>query len=156
MNPALTLSDQRAEATPEVAASAVTSPRRSPHDPTPRRLDSRKIVSDAIEFVETNGTHQPTIDELCRAAHASESRVRLAFVEVVGVPPSQYFQRRLLSRLRNDLLDGDPVTTSVTEIATALGVSQFGRMAGRYREAYGELPSETLRRTRRHRPALLR
>jgi len=156
VDPASALHRRWAPTTLEVATAAVTSERTSVHDLGHRRLDSGKIVADAIDWVESSWTYRPTMSELCRATHASESRVRLAFVEAVGVPPSQYFQRRLLSRFRNDLLDGDPASSSVTEIATALGVTQFGRMAGRYRQAYGELPSDTLRRHRRHGVGALR
>jgi AraC-like DNA-binding protein len=111
-----------------------------------RRLDSRKIVLACLEHVESTGSHQPSMAELRRAACASESRVRQAFIEVLDVPPTQYFQYRLLSRLRDDLLLADPRRESVTRIASSLGVTQLGRVAGRYRQLFDELPSDTLRR----------
>ncbi len=115
------------------------------------RLDSRSIVSDSIDFVEATRTFQPTISELCRAACASESRVRQAFVDVVGMPPIRYFHYRLLNRLRNELTLADPSVESVTSIETRLGVSQLGRIAGRYKQAFDELPIDTLNRSRRRR-----
>jgi AraC-like DNA-binding protein len=111
-----------------------------------RRLDSRKIVVACLDFVETTGCHQPSMTELRRAACASESRVRQAFVELLGAPPTQYFQYRLLSRLRDELLQADPGRDTVTRIASSLGVTQLGRIAGRYRRLFDELPSDTLRR----------
>jgi len=111
-----------------------------------RRLDSRAIVGDALDFVELSETYRPTMSELCQATHTSESRLREAFVDVFDVPPTQYFQRRLLSRMRDELLHADPVSGSVTDVAISLGVTQFGRVAGRYRLAFDELPSETLKR----------
>ena len=47
------------------------------------------------------------MSELCRAANASESSVRQAFVEVFDMAPTQYFQYRLLSMLRIELLRAD-------------------------------------------------
>jgi AraC-like DNA-binding protein len=121
--------------------------------PTPQRrsrqLDSRTVVLDCLDHVERLDVRQPTMAELCSAACASESRVRRAFLEVLGVPPHQYFQYRLLSRLRDDLLGADPASDTVTRIASALGVTQLGRISGRYRRLYDELPRETLRRGRR-------
>jgi AraC family transcriptional regulator, ethanolamine operon transcriptional activator len=111
-----------------------------------RRLDSRKIVVACVDFVETTGRHQPSMTELRRAACASESRVRQAFVEILDAPPTQYFQYRLLSRLRDELLLADPERDTVTRIASSLGVTQLGRIAGRYRRLFDELPSDTLRR----------
>ena len=116
-----------------------------------RRLDSRSIVSDSIDFVEATRTFQPTIPELCRAACVSESRIRQAFVDVVGMPPIRYFHYRLLNRLRNELRLADPSVESVTSIETLLGVSQLGRIAGRYKQAFDEFPSDTLNRSRRRR-----
>ncbi len=110
-----------------------------------RRLDSKRIVLDCIEFTDATGCHQPRMSELCRAACASQSRVRQAFVEVFDTPPIQFFQYRLLSRLRHELLHADPANANVTRIASSLGVTQLGRVAGRYRRLFGELPSETLR-----------
>ena len=60
--------------------------------PAERRLDSSRIVLDCIEFVESVGSYQPLMRELCRAASASESRVRQAFVEVLDSPPTQFFE----------------------------------------------------------------
>jgi AraC-like DNA-binding protein len=114
-----------------------------------RRLDSRRIVLDCINFVESTQSLQPSMSELCRAACASESRVRQAFVEVLDTPPTQFFQYRLLSQLREQLLHADPRAQSVSRIASSLGVTQLGRIAGRYRRLYEELPSETLRRSPR-------
>jgi AraC-like DNA-binding protein len=118
----------------------------SPTDAEHRRLDSRKIVLACLEYVDATDCHQPSMSELRRAACASESRVRQAFIEVLGASPTQYFQYRLLSRLRDDLLGADPTRETVTRIASSLGVTQLGRIAGRYRRLYDELPSDTLRR----------
>lgn len=111
-----------------------------------RRLDSKRIVLDCINHVEATQSHHPAMSELCRAASASQSRVRQAFVEVLDASPMQYFQYRLLGRLRNELVQADPAVESVTRIASSLGVTQLGRIAGRYRRLFDELPSETLRR----------
>jgi AraC-like DNA-binding protein len=109
-----------------------------------RRLDRRKIVSDCLEFVEASGSFQPSMSEMCRAANTSASCVRRAFVEVFDMAPKQYFQHRLLSRMRVELLRADPDDTTVTRIAGSLGVTHLGRTSGRYRAVFGEVPSRTL------------
>ena len=142
------LEDPReAERAKEWAAGALIADVAPQRGPAPARIDSRKIVRDAIDFVESTMTLQPTMSELCRAACASESRVRQAFVEVLDAPPTEYFRYRLLNRLRDDLLLADPITDSVTHIASSLGVTQLGRVAGRYRAVFGELPRDTLHLT---------
>ncbi len=65
-----------------------------------------------------------------------------------GVPPSSYFRLRVLARLRELLLSADPRHDTVTALAASLGLTQFGRVAGRYKALYGETPpSQTLRRS---------
>lgn len=144
-----TMDDAEAtELATELAANALTADAAHRRVPAGTRLNSRKIVRDAIDFAESTKTFQPTMSQLCRAACASESRVRQAFVEVLDAPPTQYFRYRLLSKLRGDLLSADPTVDSVTHIASSLGVTQLGRVAGRYRGLYDELPSDTLRHRR--------
>jgi AraC-like DNA-binding protein len=113
-----------------------------------RRRDSGEVVALAIDYAQQAGAWQPTLGELCQASLASESSLRAAFVEVLGVPPSTYFHLRVLRELRRQLLDADPDFDTVTALASGLGLSQFGRVAGRYRLLFGESPSRTLRRPR--------
>jgi len=51
-----------------------------------------------------------------------------------------------LDEARRRLLDGDPRPSSVTNVATGLGLFHLGRFAGNYRGQFGESPSDTLRR----------
>ncbi len=62
------------------------------------------------------------------------------------MPPTKYLQYRLLSRLRAKLLLADPTESSVTRIAGSLGITEFGRASGRYKDGFGELPRMTLGR----------
>ena len=109
-----------------------------------RRLDRRTIVSDCLEFVESMGSCQFSMGDLSRAANASASSVRQAFVEVFDMPPTQYFQYRLLNEFRVELLRSNPHDETVTRIASSLGLTHLGRTSGRYRAVFGEVPSQTL------------
>jgi AraC-like DNA-binding protein len=44
------------------------------------------------------------------------------------------------------LLRGDPRGCKVTNIASDLGFTELGRFAVRYRQMFGETPSQTLQR----------
>ena len=103
------------------------------------------LVQRAVEISEAhNGPVR--IANLCSALRVSPGTLENAFKTVTGVTPHAFFLRRRLSQARNVLLREDPTQNKVTEIALGLGFSELGRFAVRYREMFGESPSETLRR----------
>ena len=112
-----------------------------------RRRASASIVSLAMEYVEQSQTWRPPMSELCRVAMTSESSLRAAFVDVLGMPPTTYLQLRVLGLLRRRLIEADPRHDTVTTVASSLGLMQFGRIAGRYKRVYAESPKVTLLRT---------
>ena len=127
----------------QVVASMLSAPR-SHGTFERRRAGSRRVTSGCIEHSnETGGL--PSISELCAVAHVSERKLREAFVSTFGVPPGQYFRLRALDRSRTQLAAGAHDTT-IGEIALAAGFKHQGRFARYYFEAFGELPSETIRR----------
>ncbi len=57
-----------------------------------------------------------------------------------------YVKQKRLESAHRTLLAADPLTTSVTEVATQWGFFHLGRLARDYCQLFGELPSETLKR----------
>ena len=62
-----------------------------------------------------------------------------------GTSPAKFLRRVRLQRVRSALLAANAGIT-VTDVAVSLGFYQLGRFARLYRDQFGELPSETLRR----------
>jgi AraC family ethanolamine operon transcriptional activator len=87
-----------------------------------------------------------SIPELATAAQVPERTLRKAFNEYFGVSPTRYLQLRNLHAIYRALRVAEPDETSVSQVFIAHGEWEFGRVAGRYRQLFGELPSETLRR----------
>lgn len=70
-----------------------------------------------------------------------------AFISATGMPPKKYLLHRRLNRARQALLAADPLGgDSVTSVAIGLGFTELGRFAVRYRQFFGESPSQTLHR----------
>jgi len=86
------------------------------------------------------------MDELCRAAGASRRTLHEVCMNLVGMPPMQYARMHRLKHVRSALLEADPRTETVTGIAMRFGFWQLTRFGSAYRMAFGEPPSETLRR----------
>ena len=74
--------------------------------------------------------------------------LQLAFIEARAMGPRDVLLRMRLERARERLLSAGPSET-VTTIALDCGFAHLGRFPAAYRKAFGDLPAETLARTRR-------
>jgi AraC family ethanolamine operon transcriptional activator len=119
--------------------------------PTPSQLKGRPkirrqdIIDRSLALVEIRDGEPVLLGELAAAAEVSERTIETAFYEYFGVGPIRYLQLRQLNRIHRALRAAVPAEVSVSNILVAHGVWEFGRFASRYRQLFGELPSETLR-----------
>jgi len=91
-------------------------------------------------------TERLYVTDLCEAAEVSERTLQYAFKEVMGMPPVAYLTRLRLHRVRQALQAATHGSTTVTAEALRWGFWHFGEFSRAYKECFGELPSETLRR----------
>jgi AraC-like DNA-binding protein len=93
------------------------------------------------------------VSDLCRAAAVSERALEYAFREVMGLTPMTYLIRLRLHRVRQALMAATHGSTTVSAVALDWGFWHFGEFSRAYKECFGELPSDTLRRkpVERHR-----
>jgi transcriptional regulator GlxA family with amidase domain len=120
----------------------------------PRPDPRRELVSRAVTLLRRHAGDPLTIADLSRRAGVSERTLRAAFHDVLGLSPKQYAIAHRLHAAREALFAAEPGTTTVTDIATAYGFYELGRFAGRYREAFGEAPSQTLHHATRPWPGV--
>jgi transcriptional regulator GlxA family with amidase domain len=64
----------------------------------------------------------------------------------MGIAPMAYLARLRLHRVRQALLTATNRPTTVSAAALDWGFWHFGEFSRAYKECFGELPSETLRR----------
>lgn len=86
------------------------------------------------------------VSDLCRAAGVSERTLEVAFNEVMGLTPVNYLMRLRLHRVRRALLAATQASSTVSAAALKWGFWHFGEFSRAYKECFGELPSDTLRR----------
>jgi AraC-like DNA-binding protein len=92
--------------------------------------------------------HEPVqLETLSLVAGVSPRTLEKHFKLFLGTTPLGWVRRMRLSLARRRLLMANREDT-VTGIALASGFSQFGRFAVKYRQQFGETPSQTLKRTR--------
>jgi AraC-like DNA-binding protein len=119
------------------------------HEPT-RNEQTRQahslIVKAAEDFAVSHAGDHLLVGDLCKAAGVSERSLQYAFKEVMGLSPVAYLIRLRLHRVRKALLAGTHGSTTVSAEALNWGFWHFGEFSRAYRECFGELPSDTLRR----------
>ncbi len=103
-------------------------------------------IAKAEAFIERHAADGIDTRDICRAAEVSERTLRYAFVERFGIGPKEYLQAFRLLGVRRKLRAATPKATKVADVANAWGFWHIGQFAADYRERFGELPSETLRR----------
>jgi len=105
------------------------------------------IVRAAEDYALSHTDDHVHVGDLCRAAATSERALEYAFKQVMGMTPVAYLTRLRLHRVRRALLAATHGSATVSALALDWGFWHFGDFSRAYRNCFGELPSETLRRT---------
>jgi transcriptional regulator GlxA family with amidase domain len=109
-------------------------------------IASRQVaVEHAEAYVRAHPATRAPVHTVCAIVGLSERGLRNAFYEVRGMSPQQWMFAARLQSVRRALNDAYEGSTTVTSVATGHGFYELGRFAARYRKAFGEAPSETLR-----------
>jgi AraC-like DNA-binding protein len=121
------------------------------HDFEPSRSDRTRqaqslIVKTVEEFALSQTDDHLYVSDLCRVAGVSERTLEYAFKDVMGLTPVTYLIRLRLHRVRRALLAATQGTTTVSIEALDWGFWHFGEFSRAYKDCFGELPSDTLRR----------
>jgi len=125
--------------------SATTDFQPSPRDHT--RLAQSRIVKHAEDYALAHIGDRLYVTDLCEAAGVSERSLEYAFRQIMGMTPVAYLTRVRLHRVRQALQAATLGSTTVSVEALNGGFWHFGEFSRAYRNCFGELPSETLRRT---------
>ena len=104
-------------------------------------------VRRAISYIEHSNEDRVRIGDVCRAAQVSQRTLEYAFLERFGLTPKAYVIAHRLNEARRELRCADGMS-SVTDVANRWGFWHMGQFAADYRKQFGELPSETIHRTR--------
>ena len=110
------------------------------------RQTQSRIVKIAEEYALSKVGEPLYVTDLCRATGASERTLEYAFKEVMGLAPMTYLIRLRLHRVRQALLAATAESTTVSTEALNWGFWHFGEFSRAYKDCFGELPSDTLRR----------
>jgi AraC family ethanolamine operon transcriptional activator len=110
------------------------------------RQSQSLIVKVAEDYTLSRPGDRLYVTDLCRAAGTSERTLEYAFREVMGLTPVAFLIRLRLHRVRQALLAATQRSTTVSAEALNWGFWHFGEFSRTYKNCFGELPSDTLRR----------
>lgn len=85
--------------------------------------------------------------DLAAAAGVCNRTIGYLFLRTYGTTPMAFVKAKRLARAHRLLLEADPATTTVINIARGCGFTHMGQFSRDYKRTIGEPPSTTLRRT---------
>ena len=107
-----------------------------------------RIVARARDYIRAHLEDPINIDALADHARASRRTLNRAFAEVLEESPRSYVLRLRLHRIRSDLATEAETACTVAIVSNRWGIGELGRLAGRYKAQFGELPSQTIAQAR--------
>lgn len=116
----------------------------------PTREATNVRIADLEGWIEFNLDRPITAGQLCRIAGVSQRGLEKAFESRRGMSPMRFVLERRLAAAHRHLVSANP-QDDVTTIAVSVGINHMGRFAASYRRAFGEAPSESLKRAARRR-----
>jgi AraC-like DNA-binding protein len=117
-----------------------------PTQNAPMTLAKREaLLKEALALVDERLARRIQLTDLCAELGVSVETLRLAFRELLGMPPMRYVHLERLRRCRTRLQTADPKRDSVKAMALDCGFRDLGRFALDYRRLFGESRNETLR-----------
>ena len=106
-----------------------------------------KVLREALAVIWDRADEPVTVQEIQSETGASIRTLRYVFEEQYGMSPKRFLQVYRLTEVRKLLRGGGPNAKTISDAANAWGFWHMGQFARDYRQQFGELPSETLKRT---------
>ena len=104
-----------------------------------------KTLKTTIDYIQASTDKAISIQQLCQDTGINKRTLERAFLDKYGMTPKSYLQSVRLNDVYKELLQSNPETTKVTDVAVSHGFWHMSQFAADYRRHFGELPSETLK-----------
>ena len=117
-----------------------------PEQDGPTRQRHIAIVSTFEDMIRRYPDGLPSVAHVSRQIGVSERTLQVCCWTQLGMSPANYARLHRLQKVHRELRLADPASGHVVDLARRHGFRDLGRFAAVYRDAFGELPSMTLRR----------
>lgn len=122
-------------------------PRREECPASRRERSHVRIVQNAREYMCHHSEGSLTVFDLCRRIGVSKRNLHYAFSSLLGVSPGHYLRTVRLNAVRRAIKRCEDPMSGVADIASRWGFYHPSHFAGGYKRLFGELPSDTARRS---------
>ena len=99
------------------------------------------------DLIRTRPERRFSTPDLTAALGVSAQVLRQSCSKQLGMGPGDYLRLQRIALAHRTLRYSASLSVSVAKVAERFGFRNPGRFAKRYRQIYGELPSETVRRS---------
>lgn len=108
--------------------------------------ESCRSLGSITDYIDEHLRKDISIEQLAQLANMSPRSLYMLFERKLGTAPKAYIRQRKLEQIHSHLSDPSTTVRNITEIATTYGFFHLGRFSESYKSAFGELPSDTLRK----------
>lgn len=112
-----------------------------------RDLTPQDRVNLAVAYIDRHLGERIRLRDLAVAAGVGNRTIGYLFLQTYGTTPMAFVRAKRLAQAHRLLLEADPATTTVINIARRCGFTHMGQFSQDYKRTIGEPPSTTLRRT---------
>lgn len=105
-----------------------------------------RLVKAANDYMQSHIDEPVTLTDLCQSLGTSSRALCYGFQEIFGISPMSYLKILRLQGAYRALKSADSENNTVAEIAAQFGFWSLGYFAHDYKQMFGELPSETIKR----------
>ena len=104
--------------------------------------------NNAVDYIHDNIKDLTTVNEVCRSLNVSDRQLRHLFQKKYAISPKNYIQNLKLSLIYKRLKVEQTEEVTIRSLAGDFNFWHMGQFSRDYRKLFGELPSETLTKSR--------
>ena len=101
--------------------------------------------SNMIDFIHDNLPQVTSVNQICEETGVPERTTRRLFMKKYGVSPKRFLSTLRLNEVRK-LLKSNAEDSYIFQVASEYNFWHMGQFSKDYKNLFGELPSETLRK----------
>ena len=115
----------------------------------PNKIDkenSHQKFSKIIDYIQENLSETSTVYQICEKTKIPERTIRRLINKKYGISPKAYLNRLRLNEVRRNL-KSNSINTNIVQAASEYNYWHMGQFSKDYKKLFGELPSETMRKS---------